>query len=634
MASGLLVVSRCDQLGGDLRMVGDHLGDLDDASRSTTVERTWVARARRSRLVWRGSRSHCLSMVGVAEHQSFDASLCGDGNSLVAVTDCDEDLLGDGDPCLDDVVGMLHFRGAAYAGLVSVCMAWGKATRVVASTSRDGCARGRIDRSTSDLWIDLDRSGIVLRRFEWTWVEFGPVRSIADDGARHVPDWFRTFVDRANCRLVRRLRWRLRLLAVSCGTLFVVWFAWSGIAAESMPLSDLLLHRLLRLSLVSVVVAMALSWTLARTTSRIPEAWRSVLRRQWSILAALSAVAILVSIILLRESYRATGEKSAYSAEVLCILLALMLWMVQWVVQALRASWNVARLEDRWKELYVYAAEACLVMGLGLAYAQFSEWFELPFREYWPIGLLLVAVASQGVATMVRRAGILAISNPLQNTSLVLPLLASMGVLFIAADVKADVVFLLSAFFYFAMGAADGSRRFAVLGVTFANIALALFWNRIPSLDFAEHPQLWVIPPAVSVLAATHVYRNQWKAEVTTWIRYLAVLTIFMSSTFEVLIVGFGKQLWPPMILMVLSVLTVFLGMVLRVRSYLFSGVLFLLVSVTSMVAHAQQSLQHTWPWWVLGISLGTGILVLYGVFEKKREQFRELSDQLRRWQP
>jgi hypothetical protein len=101
-----------------------------------------------------------------------------------------------------------------------------------------------------------------------------------------------------------------------------------------------------------------------------------------------------------------------------------------------------------------------------------------------------------------------------------------------------------------------------------------------------------------------------------------------------VLIVGFGKQLWPPMILMVLSVLTVFLGMVLRVRSYLFSGVLFLLVSVASMVAHAQQSLQHTWPWWVLGISLGTGILVLYGVFEKKREQFRELSDQLRRWQP
>ncbi len=119
-------------------------------------------------------------------------------------------------------------------------------------------------------------------------------------------------------------------------------------------------------------------------------------------------------------------------------------------------------------------------MGLGLAYAQFSEWFELPFREYWPIGLLLVAVASQGVATMVRRAGIVAISNPLQNTSLVLPLLASMGVLFIAADVKADVVFLLSAFFYFAMGAAEGSRRFAVLGVTFANIALALFWNRIP----------------------------------------------------------------------------------------------------------------------------------------------------------
>ncbi len=203
---------------------------------------------------------------------------------------------------------------AAYAGLVSICMAWRQATRVVASTVGDGRSRGGDSTGRraicGSIWIVLGLCFIGSNGLGWNSVQPDQLRMTAL--AMFLIGFFALLSTERIVDWSEALRWRLRLLAVSCGTLFVVWFAWSGIAAESMPLSDLLLHRLLRLSVVSVVVAMALSWTLARTTSRIPEAWRSVLRWQWSILASLSAVAILVSIILLRESYRAT-ERSLHT---------------------------------------------------------------------------------------------------------------------------------------------------------------------------------------------------------------------------------------------------------------------------------------------------------------------------------
>jgi FtsH-binding integral membrane protein len=80
-------------------------------------------------------------------------------------------------------------------------------------------------------------------------------------------------------------------------------------------------------------------------------------------------------------------------------------------------------------------------------------------------------------------------------------------------------------------------------------------------------------------------------------------------------------------------VLVGFLGIAFQIRSYLYSGLIFTLFAVVAMVAHAQQSVQHTWPWWVLGISLGIGIMVLFGMFERKRHQLMKLSERLKSWE-
>ena len=91
--------------------------------------------------------------------------------------------------------------------------------------------------------------------------------------------------------------------------------------------------------------------------------------------------------------------------------------------------------------------------------------------------------------------------------------------------------------------------------------------------------------------------------------------------------------MWPPIVLAGLSVAGVLAGIVLRVRAFLYLGSCFVLLSVVSMIWHAGVAIHHTWPWWAFGIGLGAAILVLFGVFEKKRPELTRWIEQLRGWE-
>ena len=57
------------------------------------------------------------------------------------------------------------------------------------------------------------------------------------------------------------------------------------------------------------------------------------------------------------------------------------------------------------------------------------------------------------------------------------------------------------------------------------------------------------------------------------------------------------------------------------------------LLALVAMVAHAAQAIDHVWPWWVFGISIGIGILILFGIFEKKRAEVLLLIGRLKAWE-
>jgi hypothetical protein len=153
-------------------------------------------------------------------------------------------------------------------------------------------------------------------------------------------------------------------------------------------------------------------------------------------------------------------------------------------------------------------------------------------------------------------------------------------------------------------------------------------------LRFIEHPQIWLIPPALCAIAAAQFNRDRLTAAQLTAIRYLAITVIYASSTAEMFIRGIANSLWLPLVLATLSTAGVLLGIALRVRAFLYLGTTFLFLSIVAMVYHAHQNIHHVWPWWAFGISLGIAILTMFGIFEKKRNEVLEVVDRLRQWDP
>jgi len=118
-----------------------------------------------------------------------------------------------------------------------------------------------------------------------------------------------------------------------------------------------------------------------------------------------------------------------------------------------------------------------------------------------------------------------------------------------------------------------------------------------------------------------------------TALRYSCVAVIYLSSTAEMMISSAEHHLWPPMVLMAVAVAGVFAGIMMRVRAFLFVSAFFVLMSIVSMVWHAARAIDHVWPWWAFGMGLGVSIMVMFGLFELKRDEINGLIQRLRKWE-
>ncbi len=151
-------------------------------------------------------------------------------------------------------------------------------------------------------------------------------------------------------------------------------------------------------------------------------------------------------------------------------------------------------------------------------------------------------------------------------------------------------------------------------------------------VSFFRHPQIWLIPIALAALAAEHLNRRRVAEPQRLAVRYLSLSLIYVSLTADMYIAGLAD--WRlVLVLMVLSVAGVLLGIFLRVRSFLFLGVTFLVVDLASMLFYAAVIRGHTWILYASGIALGVGIIALFAVFEKRRNDVLAAVERLKVWQ-
>jgi hypothetical protein len=287
---------------------------------------------------------------------------------------------------------------------------------------------------------------------------------------------------------------------------------------------------------------------------------------------------------------------------------------------------------ERQRFLYVYAAEVVCALLFAHVYLTNPEFFRHLLQPYWPLALMAIAYAGVAVSELFRRLRINVLSEPLEYSAAFLPVLPVVGFWFMGSDLNYSTVLVVIGLLYLFLSLRRGSFVYPAAAAVVGNATLcSLLYDHGVSLLF--HPQMFIIPPCLTVLAAAQLNRDRLDARSLASLRYFAMTAIYVSSTGEMFQHGIGTTLWLPMVLAGLSVLGVLAGIVLRVRAFLYLGTSFLILSIVSMVWHAARSIGHVWPWWVFLFSLGVGLLTLFGVFEKKRPEVLALVGSLREWE-
>jgi len=290
-------------------------------------------------------------------------------------------------------------------------------------------------------------------------------------------------------------------------------------------------------------------------------------------------------------------------------------------------------LSERGRTAYVYGAEVLLSLLFMHIRCTMPWLFQGWFQQFWPIIVMVIAFIGAGLGEWFRRKNRLVLGEPLENTGALLPLLPVLGFWIVPSRVDYSLLLLAIGILYAGLSVARRSFGFGVLAALSANGGLWYFLNHVQGYRLLDHPQLWLIPPALCVLAAAYINRQQLTEAQMTAVRYGTSIMIYVSSTADVFLVGVAEAPWLPLVLAGLSLLGILAGIWLRVRAFLFLGIAFLTLALLTIIWHAAVNLEQTWLWSVTGIVAGVLIIALFAVFEKKRQEVLNLLEQLQGWE-
>lgn len=401
-------------------------------------------------------------------------------------------------------------------------------------------------------------------------------------------------------------------------TTFCVYSSWSDLAPSTA--AAVWIARLIRVSVVGALLTL-LYGLVAQRAVRLDAVWRSVLQRMTSIVAVSAVVCLVLLLALEVRTFVVESRVMISTVDATIVAIMFLLMLAGLIATALWPDSPGSTISLRRRQAYVYGAELIGVL-LGVHVAVAMPWLMQPaWRPYWPYGLMALAFAGVGAGELFERRKLAVLAEPVLRTGLALPLIPLVLMWFLRTQSDYAIVVTLGGLLYLVMSFTRRSVLYLAAAVACGNLAIWSLLSRHASFEFTQHPQLWLIPPALSVMAAAFLSRERLTPAQFSAALYGGALVIYVSSTMEVFMHGIGQQLWPPVFLIVLAVIGVLLGILLQIRAFLVLGTAFVFVAMVSMVMHAQRVFHHVWPWWAFGIALGIGILVFFAFFEKRRRK-------------
>ncbi len=425
----------------------------------------------------------------------------------------------------------------------------------------------------------------------------------------------------------RRGRWQKVALAMFA--VGVVYFGWSWLV----PLqSGTWLNRAVVMMLVMFGLIVLYSIVTEKAFARESD-WGQATRSLLVWFAGAGAVALVF--VLCTEVAQQTQYGSVRTGlpAMIAVGATLLAASILGIFFAVRPAHDPLGLSESGRMNYVYVAEvllALLFMHIRLTMPWLFTGF---FQQYWPVVIVLLSFLGVGTSEILRRQGVLVVARPLERTGAFLPLLPVIGFWIIDSRVDYSLLLFMTGLLYASLSLLRSSFRFGVLAALAGNGGLWYMLHHTESYGFARHPQMWLIPIALSVLVAAYLNRKSFTEEQMTAIRYITLMMIYVSSTSDIFINGVAESPWLPLALAGLAVSGVLCGILLRVRAFLFLGSTFLLIAVITMIWYASDNLGWTWIWWVAGITTGALIFITFALFEKKRSEMLQMIEDLRGWE-
>lgn len=327
------------------------------------------------------------------------------------------------------------------------------------------------------------------------------------------------------------------------------------------------------------------------------------------------------------------GAVRIHPLSLAAIALTLCAAVVTCVLFALSPNHDPLSLSQRGRAKYVYVAEAMLAL-LFLHIRLTMPWLFTGFIErYWPLVIMAIAYFGVTASEALRGRKLLVLAQPLERTGAFLPLLPVLGFWFSSSEVDFSLLLFIIGGLYGLLSILRRSFVFGMMAGVAGNAGLWYMWNRMADYQFLQHPQLWLIPVALSALIAAYLNEDRLSEVQLAGVRYLSLVTIYVSSTADIFINGVANSPWLPLILGAFSLAGVFAGIVFRIRGLLLLGVLFLLLSIVTMIWYASANFGWTWLWYVAGIVTGATIIFMFAVFEKKRGEVLRVVEGLKDWE-
>ncbi len=436
-----------------------------------------------------------------------------------------------------------------------------------------------------------------------------------------------------SCLAQQQRKFHMQCLALFLVVVGAVFIGWADVSAAARD-AGLLAYSA---RLLVVLAGMTLLYSVGVTRwIGSTSTWFDAVRRSGVILAA-TTVAVLAAVLAMEVALFKPGIGAPIATpEVIAISVMLFGFLVALLSMAILPGRDPLALSDKGRQGYVYGAQAIAALLFAHIYLAKPKLFELGLMDYWPYIVMGIAFGSVAFAEFCFRKGWHVIAEPMQRTGGFLPLLPALTAWTFGGESNYPLVLFFAGLIYVFMSV---SRRSFVAGMAAAVMGNGALWAMFndTGLHIADSPQLWMIPPALSVLGASYINRDRLSDNTLTAVRYICVMVIYLSSTGEMfmkLLPQDANDWVRPLVLTSLSVVGIFAGIALRVRAFLYLGSSFLLLSIVAMVWNAQRMVGHTWPWWVFGISMGLVILVIFGLFEKHRQEVQHLIARLRQWEP